>query len=322
MLLKRLSDAVADGDQILAVLRGSAINNDGAQKVGFLAPSVGGQARVISEALAVAGVSAADVSFVEAHGTGTAIGDPIEVKALTQAFRESTDKRGYCALGSVKANIGHLGEAAGMAAFIKTVMALTHKQIPPLVNFTRPSSALDLPETPFFINTALQAWAGPSPRVAGITALGAGGTNAHVLIEEAPAAPASSSSSSSPPRPTELVLLSAKSAAALDQATKNLTAYLGPAGRLHLSLTSPTRWPSVARPSPTGGSWSAATGRMSRLRSPSAPPHGFSPTAPCEARPPSSSCSRAAAPSTPGWGPSSTSTSRATGRSSIRAPRT
>ena len=218
VLLKRLADAVADGDQVLAVIRGSAINNDGAGKVGFLAPSVSGQARVISEALAAAGVAPEQVSLVEAHGTGTIIGDPIEVMALTQAFRESTDKRGFCALGSVKGNIGHLGEAAGIAALIKTIMALKHRQIPPLINFSAPNPEIELSESPFTINTSLKAWISSGPRIAGVTALGAGGTNAHVLVEEAPALPASEPS----PRPTELLLLSARSAQALETATTNL----------------------------------------------------------------------------------------------------
>jgi acyl transferase domain-containing protein len=221
VVLKRLSDAIADRDHVLAVIRGSAINNDGAGKVGFLAPSVGGQARVISEALAVAGVAADEVGFVEAHGTGTIIGDPIEVTALTQAFRESTDKRGFCRLGSVKANIGHLGEAAGMAAFIKAVLALKNRQIPPHINYSRPNPDLDLAESPFVINTAVEPFAS-SPRIAGVTALGAGGTNAHVLVEEAPDAPATPPAS----RPAELLLLSAKSAAALDGATTNLAEHL------------------------------------------------------------------------------------------------
>ncbi|HXU04894.1 MAG TPA: type I polyketide synthase, partial [Polyangia bacterium] len=235
VLLKRLSDAVADGDRVLAVIRGSAINNDGAGKVGFLAPSVGGQARVISEALAVAGVAADQVGYVEAHGTGTVIGDPIEVKALTQAYRESTDKRGFCGLGSVKANIGHLGEAAGMAAFIKTVLALTHKQIPPHINYAKPNVDLDLADSPFVINTTLQPFVGPGPgpRIAGVTALGAGGTNAHVLIEEAPAAAASQATSSS--RPAELLLLSARTATALDAATANLADHLAIAAPAELA---------------------------------------------------------------------------------------
>ena len=222
VLLKRLSDAVADGDRVHAVIRGSAINNDGAGKVGFLAPSVGGQARVISEALAVAGVAAEQVGFVEAHGTGTIIGDPIEVTALTQAYRESTEKRGFCRLGSVKANIGHLGEAAGIAAFIKAVLALSNRQIPPHINYSKPNPDLDLAQSPFVINTALEPFAA-SPRIAGVTALGAGGTNAHVLVEEAPPTPTAAPAAH---RPAELLLLSAKTPGALDAATVNLADHL------------------------------------------------------------------------------------------------
>ena len=141
VVLRRLQDALRDGDYIHAIIRGTAINNDGSRKVGFLAPSVAGQAEVIAEALAVAGVAADSISYVEAHGTGTAIGDPIEVEALTRAFRESTDRKNFCALGSLKANVGHLDAAAGVAGVIKTVLALSHRQIPPSLNFDQTQSA-------------------------------------------------------------------------------------------------------------------------------------------------------------------------------------
>src|SRR6185436_3621798 len=175
VVLKRLSDAVADGDPIRAVVLGSAINNDGSLKVGYLAPSVDGQVRAVSEALAISGVDPETIGYIETHGTGTAIGDPIEITALTQAFRGHTDKRGFCAIGSVKANIGHLGEAAGMAGFIKTVLALQHKQIPPSINYEKPNPEIDFASSPVFVNAALTAWKTPAgqPRRAGLTALGA-----------------------------------------------------------------------------------------------------------------------------------------------------
>jgi len=222
VVLKRLADAVADGDDVLAVLRGSAINNDGAAKVGYLAPSVDGQARVIAEALAIAGVSPETITYVEAHGTGTSIGDPIEVAALTQAYRAATARSGYCAIGSAKPNIGHLGEAAGVAGFIKAVLALSHKEIPPSLNYESPNPQIDFPSTPFFVNAKLREWSAPGgPRRAGVTALGAGGTNVHVILEEAPlAAP------SGPSRPVELLVLSAKTRAALDASTVNLARHL------------------------------------------------------------------------------------------------
>ena len=149
VVLKRLADAIDDGDTVRAVVRGSAINNDGAVKVSYTAPSVEGQAEVIAAAQAVAEVDPATVGYVECHGTGTSLGDPIEVTALTKVFRESTAARGFCALGSVKGNVGHLDAAAGVAGFIKTVLALEHRQIPPCVNFRRPNPRLDLDASPF-----------------------------------------------------------------------------------------------------------------------------------------------------------------------------
>jgi acyl transferase domain-containing protein/thioesterase domain-containing protein len=223
VVLKRVEDARRDGDRVLAVIRGSAINNDGSQKVGYLAPSVAGQTRVISEALAIAGVDAEDISYVEAHGTGTLIGDPIEIAALTEAFRATTAKKQFCAIGSLKSNIGHAGEAAGICSLIKTVLALQHRQIPPSLHYKSPNPQADFPNSPFFVNAKLSNWvaAGGKPRVAGVTALGAGGTNVHVLVEEAPPAPAADAA-----RPQALLVLSAKTSTALDQASKNLAAYL------------------------------------------------------------------------------------------------
>ncbi len=223
VVLRRLDDALEDGDTVYAVIAGSAINNDGAQKAGYLAPGVEGQAAVIAEALEISGVEAEDVSYVESHGTGTQVGDPIEFEALNQVYCEATSKRAYCRLGSVKANIGHLGEAAGVAAIIKVILALQHKELPPLVNYESPNPAIDLGESPFLINKKLEPW-GPinGERLAGITALGAGGTNAHLVLREAPTL--------DQPEKTQLdkmlLVLSAKTPTALHAASRNLAVAL------------------------------------------------------------------------------------------------
>lgn len=224
VVLRRLEDAIRDGDRVLAVVRGSAANNDGSQKVGYLAPSASGQTRVITEALAVAGVDAADVSYIEAHGTGTLIGDPIEVAALTDAFRATTSATQYCAIGSLKSNIGHAGEAAGICSFIKTVMALQHRELPPSLHYDSPNPQIDFASSPFFVNASLRKWTTPDgrPRIAGATGLGAGGTNVHVLLEEAPALAASTPAQ----RAHQLLVLSARTPGALDSATRDLAAHL------------------------------------------------------------------------------------------------
>ncbi|MEH2447430.1 MAG: SDR family NAD(P)-dependent oxidoreductase [Nostoc sp.] len=222
VVLKRLSEAVTDGDNIYAVIKGSAINNDGSSKIGYTAPSVNGQADAIAEALALAGLEPATINYVEAHGTGTVLGDPIEISALTSVFSESTEKKGFCAIGSVKTNIGHLDAAAGIAGLIKTVLALKHKQIPPSLNFEQPNPRIDFANSPFYVNTTLTEWkAGLTPRRAGVSSLGIGGTNAHVILEEAPALGASS-----PSRPWQLLVLSAQTDSALETATENLVQYL------------------------------------------------------------------------------------------------
>jgi acyl transferase domain-containing protein/thioesterase domain-containing protein len=224
VVLKRLEDALRDGDNVLSIVLGSAANNDGSDKVGYLAPSVTGQARVVSEALAVAGVDAEDVTYIETHGTGTLIGDPIEVKALTEAFRASTDKRQFCAIGSVKTNIGHAGEAAGICGFIKTVLALGHRQIPPSLHYDQPNPQVDFAASPFFVNATLRSWDTPGAgiaRIAGVTALGAGGTNVHVLLREPPRLAA--------PRPDgspQLLLVSTRTQAGLERASARLAAHL------------------------------------------------------------------------------------------------
>ena len=222
VVLKRLAEARADGDHVAAVVKGSALNNDGALKVGYTAPSVEGQAQVIAEALSIAGVEADSIGYVEAHGTATAIGDPIEVAALTKAFRATTRQKNFCALGSVKSNIGHLDAAAGVAGLIKTVLALQHKQLPPSLHFEQPNPKIDFASSPFYVNATLSEWAAAgTPRRAGVSSFGIGGTNAHAVLEEAPAPPAADAS-----RPWQLLLLSAKTGAALDAATANLAAYL------------------------------------------------------------------------------------------------
>jgi acyl transferase domain-containing protein/acyl carrier protein len=222
VVLKRLSEAIADGDRIYAVIKGSAINNDGSGKVGYTAPSVNGQAEVIAEAMMLAGVDPETIDYIEAHGTGTALGDPIEIAALSQVFRANTQKKGFCAIGSLKTNIGHLDAAAGVAGLIKTALALKYKLIPPSLNFQQPNPQIDFANSPFYVNTELQEWqANISPRRGGVSSLGIGGTNAHVVLEEAPVLSASSSS-----RPWQLLVISAKTETALETATKNLSQHL------------------------------------------------------------------------------------------------
>ncbi|MCZ7486927.1 beta-ketoacyl synthase N-terminal-like domain-containing protein [Rhizobium rhizogenes] len=214
VVLKRLEDALADGDTIDAVIIGSAINNDGALKASFTAPQVDSQAMVISEAHAAAGISADSIGYIEAHGTGTSLGDPIEIAALTQAFRKTTTRTGYCAIGSVKTNIGHLDTAAGIAGFIKTVLCLKHGRIPASLHFKQANAKIDFPASPFAVNTALRDWdAVESPRRAGISSLGIGGTNAHLVLEEAPT-DAGARTKTQPASP-QLLVFSARNDAAL-----------------------------------------------------------------------------------------------------------
>jgi acyl transferase domain-containing protein/glutamate-1-semialdehyde aminotransferase len=222
VVLKRLADAVADGDHVCAVIKGSAINNDGSGKVSFLAPGVDGHAEAVAMAQAFARVDARSISYIEAHGTGTELGDVVEVAALTQAFRSQTPDVGFCALGSVKMNIGHLDVAAGVAALIKAVLVLQHRIVPPSLHFTSPNPKLGLEKSPFFVNTSPLEWTdGSTPRRAGVSSLGVGGTNAHVVLEEPPAAEASGTG-----RGLELLVLSARTASALDRATENALDYL------------------------------------------------------------------------------------------------
>lgn len=222
VVLKRLEDALADGDTIHAVIKGSAINNDGSQKAGYTAPSIEGQAAVISEALHMAGVEASSIGYVEGHGTGTVLGDPIEVAALTQAFRAGTEAKEFCALGSVKTSIGHADTAAGVAGLIKTVLALKHKQIPPSLHFQEPNPGIDFANSPFYVNARLTEWpTNGTPRRAGVSSFGIGGTNAHVIVEEAPHV-----ASAGTERPLHLIPLSAKTASALTTTAQNLAEHL------------------------------------------------------------------------------------------------
>ncbi|NEO31126.1 MAG: SDR family oxidoreductase [Symploca sp. SIO3C6] len=222
VVLKRLEDALADGDCIQAVIKGSAINNDGALKVGYTAPSVDGQAAVILEAQSLAGIDPETITYIEAHGTGTTLGDPIEIAALRQAFSTSTQKQGFCGIGSVKTNFGHLGSAAGVTGLIKTVLALKNKQIPPSLHFEKPNPEIDFANSPFYVNSKLSEWnTNGTPRRAGVSSFGIGGTNAHVVLEEAPTVEPSGKS-----RPWQLLLLSAKTSSALEKATANLAQQL------------------------------------------------------------------------------------------------
>ncbi|HVB39127.1 MAG TPA: type I polyketide synthase, partial [Vicinamibacterales bacterium] len=218
--LKRLEDALADRDTIVAVIRGSAVNNDGANKVGFTAPGLEGQAEVIALAQAVAGVAPETIGFIEAHGTGTPLGDPIEVAALTKVFRAATDRTGFCAIGSVKTNLGHLDAAAGVAGLIKAALAVQGGRIPPTLHFREPNPRLQLATSPFFVNTDAREWTA-HPRRAGVSSFGIGGTNAHVVIEEPPAREAAGS-----PRPLQLLTVAARTGSALNASAARLAAHL------------------------------------------------------------------------------------------------
>jgi phthiocerol/phenolphthiocerol synthesis type-I polyketide synthase E len=222
VVLKRLADARAAGDTIHAVIRGFAVNNDGANKVGYTAPSVEGQAEVIALAQAMAGVHPESISYIESHGTGTALGDPIEIAALTNAFRRHTARARFCAIGSVKTNIGHLDSAAGVAGLIKTVQALRHRQLPPSLHFTAPNPRIDFDASPFVVNTELRVWDAPWPRRAGVSSFGIGGTNAHVIVDEAPPR----EPSDEPARPVQLLTVSSRSAETLGRAIDRLHDHL------------------------------------------------------------------------------------------------
>lgn len=230
--LKRMEDALTDGDQILGVLRGTAINNDGGDKSSYTAPSPEGQARAITEALEVAGVSPESISYVEAHGTGTNLGDPIEVAGLTRAYRRYTDKKHYCGLGSVKSNIGHLVSAGGVASMIKTVLGMQHRKIPASLNFEKPNPKIDFANSPFYVVDKTQPWlpSGGDLLRAGVSSFGIGGTNAHIILEEAPQLEASGAG-----RTVHSVILSAKTATALQTMKQNLLEHVGNNPQLSLA---------------------------------------------------------------------------------------
>jgi amino acid adenylation domain-containing protein len=221
VVLKRLEDALADGDGIYAIIKGSAINNDGSAKPGFTAPSITGQASAISAALAAADLQPDAIGYIEAHGTGTPLGDPIELAALSRAFRTSTERKNHCAIGSVKTNLGHLDSAAGVTGLIKAALAVKHGMVPPSLHYQYANPALAIEQTPFFVPTQLQSWPNAElPRRAGVSSFGIGGTNAHVVLEQPP------ETASGPGRPYQLLLLSAKQAPALAAAAVGLAQHL------------------------------------------------------------------------------------------------
>ncbi len=221
--LKRLEDAVRDGDCIYGIIRATAMNNDGSHKISYTAPSVEGQTEVIANAIALADVNPETITYIEAHGTGTQLGDPIEIEALTKAFRLQTDKKQYCAVGSVKTNIGHLVNAGGVASLIKTLLALNNKQIPASLNYETPNQKINFKDSPFYVNNKLADWNTQGvPRRAGVSSFGIGGTNVHMIVEEAPVG-----EPSGPSREWHILPLSAKTSTALEKHTQNLYEYFG-----------------------------------------------------------------------------------------------
>jgi len=231
VVLKRLSDALRDGDHIWSVIRGSAMNNDGALKVSYTAPSVVGQSRVVSDAMADAGVTGEDISYIEAHGTGTEIGDPIEVTALTRAFGETESKQ-YCPIGSVKTNVGHLDRAAGVTGLIKTSLSLTDRMIPATLHYTSPNPKIDFENSPFYVNTEFSPWLtrDGKPAIAGINSLGMGGTNVHLVVQQAPERVLAEPADPDSARRFQVLPLSARSATAVEQACARLGSHLAGAG--------------------------------------------------------------------------------------------
>jgi acyl transferase domain-containing protein len=221
VILKRLEDALRDRDSIHALILGTAINNDGSAKIGFTAPSVEGQASVIARSLAVAGISADTVSYVEAHGTATLLGDPVEIRALTRAFRQTTDQRNFCGVGSVKSNIGHLDAAAGIAGLIKTVLMLKDRCLAPSLHFHSANPKIDFDDSPFYVVSKLQEWKSEGVRRAGVSSFGIGGTNAHAVLQEAPQAVTDDRRKN-----FQILCLSAQTDVALDRATAELESFL------------------------------------------------------------------------------------------------
>lgn len=228
VVLKSLKTALEEGDYIHAIIRGTAVNNDGINKAGYTAPSVNGQVAVIQATLQLAAVESETITYIETHGTGTPLGDPIEIEALKQAF--NTKKKNFCAIGSVKTNIGHLDAAAGVAGLIKTVMALKNKLIPPSLHYQNPNPKIDFKNSPFFVNAILREWTREDePLRAGVSSFGIGGTNAHVILEESPRLEDTDGG-----REWQILLFSAKTGAALEQITQNFTEYLRKNPAIHL----------------------------------------------------------------------------------------
>ncbi|AWW35488.1 beta-ketoacyl synthase N-terminal-like domain-containing protein [Streptomyces cadmiisoli] len=222
VVLRPLDEALSDGDHVHAVIRGTAVNNDGRRKMGFHAPSVAGLAGAVRTAHVVAGVEADEIGYVEAHGTGTVLGDSVEMAGLTKAFRQSTDRTGYCRIGSVKANIGHADAAAGIVGLIKTVLCVEHGVLPASLNFTEPNPAIDFASSPFVVNDRTIDWeSGGRPRIGATNVIAYGGTNAHAVVAEAPSAPPTT-----PGRPDHLLVLSARTRPALRKAARNLADHL------------------------------------------------------------------------------------------------
>ncbi len=238
VVLKRLSDAVADGDQIRALILGNAVNNDGAAKVGFSAPSVEGQAEAIAQALGVAEIDPRTIGYVEAHGTGTALGDPIEIAALSRVYADGSQDVDWCGIGSVKSNFGHLSQAAGVVGLIKATLVLENGLIPPTINFSEPNPAIDFKSSPFYVVSTLSQWdRGDGPRRAAVSSFGIGGTNAHVVLQEAPPQPEQLGGL---PRPAELLRISAWTESALATSVTRLADHLAANPRLHLGSVAHT----------------------------------------------------------------------------------
>lgn len=221
IVLKNKIKAEQDGDTIYAVIKGVGLSNDGGEKGSFTAPSAAGQAAAISMAIADAGVSAADISYIEAHGTATPLGDPIEIEGLNMAFGEQK-KQQYCAIGSVKSNFGHLTGASGVAGIIKTIFSLYYKQLPPSINYKTPNPHIDFANSPFFVNDTLRDWDAGHKRIAGVSSFGVGGTNVHIVLEEAE----NHVKLSSKNRPVQLLCWSAKAESSINGYGLKLAEYL------------------------------------------------------------------------------------------------
>jgi len=223
VLLKRLEDALEDGDHIYAVIHGTACNNDGVEKIGYTAPSLDGQAAVINETLQYAGIHPENITYIEAHGTGTPLGDPIEISALSRAFSEQTAKTGFCAIGSVKSNIGHLNAAAGIASLIKVALSIKNKMLPASINFSKPNQKINFENTPFYVNKELKDWeqSKGTARFAGLSSFGIGGTNVHMILSESP-----TNRSLAEKNRRQIVPVSAKSANSVTNYCKALRDYI------------------------------------------------------------------------------------------------